>query len=57
MEHGFILQNHKGALLNAKFAVNQHCQILLDILTGEAALFTGEATLLFSPLFAAGITS
>ena len=34
-----------------------HCQILLGILTGEATLFTGKATLLFSPLFAEGVNS
>ena len=38
MEHGFILQNHKGALLKVKFAVNQPLPNTAGILTGEATL-------------------
>ena len=38
MEHGFILQNHKDALLKVKFAVNQPHPNTAGILTGEATL-------------------
>ena len=49
----------RDQLLKVKFAVNRqlNCQILLGILTGEATLCTGNATLLFSPLVAVGVNS